>query len=64
MASLFPLSASQVDEAVCEVLEEALENEDLRGRAQILRRDVAEAGATASLSSLRNFMSNSYNSYQ
>ena len=53
-----------MDEAVCEVLEEALENEDLRGRAQILRRDVAEAGATASLSSLsRNFMSNSYNSY-
>ena len=54
-----------MDEAVCEVLEEALENEDLRGRAQILRRDVAEAGATASLSSLsRNFMSNSCNSYQ
>ena len=49
MASLFCLfmfRSSQVDEAVCKVLEEALENEDLRGRAQILRRDVAEAGAS------------------
>eukprot|EP00435_Cladocopium_sp_Y103_P045553 s1765_g13.t1 len=32
----------EVDEAVCKVLDEALENEDLRGRAQILQKDVAD----------------------
>ena len=33
----------EVDAAVCQVLEAALEEEDLRGRAQILQKDVSEA---------------------
>ena len=34
---------TEVDAAVCQVLETALEEEDLRGRAQILQKDVSEA---------------------
>ena len=34
---------TEVDAAVCRVLETALEEEDLRGRAQILQKDVSEA---------------------
>lgn len=47
---------TEVDAAVCQVLETALEEEDLRGRAQILQKDVSEASDLFMLWAVEGFM--------
>ena len=47
---------TEVDAAVCQVLETALEEEDLRGRAQILQKDVSEASDLFMLWVVEGFM--------